>query len=112
MRRNQMKTYLEKIYEDHPNWPRHIRHGEYTGVLSGVQPLCGGDAAPLYRFLSGECVCVDYEVCAVRYPAKEDDFGIIHCGDCGTLLRCDECGDMPNVCPVCHEGVDWNKWKL
>ena len=25
-------TNLEKIYEAHPDWPRHIRHGEDTGV--------------------------------------------------------------------------------
>lgn len=106
-----MKSYIDQIMEEYPHWPRHIRHGEYIGVLSGVQPLTAGEAAPLYRFPGGECVGVDYEVAAVRLPAKEDDYGIVHCGGCGAPILCNECGDMPDVCPACHEGVDWSAWE-
>lgn len=101
-----MKSYIEQVMEAHPDWPRRIRHGEYVGVLSGFQPLLGGDAAPLYRFPGGECVGVDYEVSAVRLPAKKGKNGMVCCGGCGAELLCNEFGGMPDVCPACHEGVD------
>lgn len=106
-----MKSYIELVMEVHPDWPRRIRHGEYVGVLSGVQSLLGGDAAPLYRFPGGECVGIDYELSAVRLPEKEGDDGMVRCGGCGTELLCNEFGDMPDVCPACHEGVDWSAWE-
>lgn len=31
---------------------------QYEGVLSGIQPLLGGDVIPIYRFPGGEC-CED-----------------------------------------------------
>lgn len=62
-----MKTYIEKIMEAHPDWPRRIMHGEYIGVLSGEQPLNDGDAAPLYCFPGGECVGLGGEP-VVRTP--------------------------------------------
>lgn len=100
-------TNLEKIYEAHPDWPRHIRHGEDTGVLSGIQPLLDGEVAPLYRFPGGQCVGTDYKITAVRVSPMENEVGMICCGACGAELICDACGDMPDVCPVCHEGIDW-----
>lgn len=106
-----MKSYIDEIMEANPRWPRRIRHGEYIGVLIGVQPLLGGCAAPIYRFPGGDAVGVDYETAAVRVPAKEDEHGVVHCGSCGADLLCNDCGDMPEVCPACHEGVDWSAWK-
>lgn len=106
-----MKSYIERIMEEHPRWPRRIKHGEYVGVLIDIQPLLEGRSAPIYRFPGGDAVGVDYETTAVRVPAKEDDFGIVHCGNCGAALLCDECGDMSDVCPACHEGVDWSAWE-
>lgn len=103
-------AYIDDIMRAHPKWPRRIRHGEYIGVLINVQPLLGGEAAPIYRFSGGDAVGVDYNTAAVRVPAKEDDFGVVHCGSCGAELLCNACGDMPDICPVCHEGVDWFEW--
>ena len=105
-----MKSYLEKIYETYPDWPRRIRHGEYIGILSGIQPLSGGEAAPIYRFPGGECVGVDYKIAAVRIPALENEAGVVYCKACGAELLCNSCGDMPDVCPICHEGIEWSMW--
>lgn len=105
-----MKSYIEQIMEAHPNWPRRIRHGEYVGVLIDVQPLLEGRAAPIYRFPGGDAVGVDYEMAAVRLPAQDGGHGIVRCGGCGAALLCNEFGDMPDVCPVCHEAVDWLAW--
>ena len=88
-------TNLEKIYED-------------TGVLSGIQPLLDGEVAPLYRFPGGQCVGTDYKTTAVRIFPVENEVGVICCGACGAELICDTCGDMPDVCRVCHEGIDWS----
>lgn len=104
-------AYIDDVMAAFPRWPRRIKHGEYVGVLIDVQPLLEGRSAPIYRFPGGDAVGVDYETAAVRVPAKEDDFGVIHCGSCGAPLLCDECGDMPDVCPACHEGVDWSAWE-
>ena len=106
-----MKSYIERIMEAHPEWPRRIKHGDYIGVLSGAQPLLEGESAPLYRFPGGECVGVDFELPAVRTPAKDAGLGLACCGECGAELLCNEFGDMPDVCPVCHEGIDWSEYR-
>lgn len=31
----------------------------------------------------------------------ETPFGEVVCGRCGAELECDECGDMPEICPEC-----------
>lgn len=98
-------NYIESIMARYPRWPRRIRHGEYIGVLSGVQPLLDGDAAPLYRFPGGECVGDLHNVVRTK-PA--DDGGLFRCGCCGAEILCDAYGDMPDLCPVCHEGIDWS----
>lgn len=97
-----MKSYIERVMEAHPDWPRRIRNGEYVGVLSGVQPLLQGDEAPLYRFPGGECVG-DPSGPVVR-TAPVEERGAVKCGVCGAVLP----GGMPGLCPVCHEGVDWS----
>lgn len=106
-----MMSYIDKIMQAYPEWPLHIRHGEYIGVLIDVQPLLEGCAAPIYRFTGGDSVGLDYKDAAVRVPAKKDDSGIVRCGNCGAPFLCTECGDMPDVCPACHEGVYWSTWK-
>ena len=102
------KPFIERVMERYPNWPRRIRHGEYIGVISGVQPLLGGDAAPLYRFPGGECVGDPADI--VR-TAPVEDAGELFCGRGGALLACSVTGDMPELCPVCHEGIDWSAWE-
>ncbi|WP_195985401.1 hypothetical protein [Clostridium sp. D33t1_170424_F3] len=104
-------AYIDDIMRAHPEWPRQIKHGEYAGVLSGVQPLLAGEEAPIYRFPGGECVGVDYEVAAVRFPVKKGVTGIAYCGFCDTELSGNQGVDMPEVCPACHEGVDWSAWR-
>lgn len=104
-------SYIDDIMRAHPEWPRHIRHGEYVGVLIDVQPLLEGEAAPIYRFPGGDAVGFGYEAGAVRFPAKEDEYGMVHCGSCGAELLCDGNGEMPSVCPGCHEGVDWSAFE-
>lgn len=96
-------AYIDDVMKAYPQWPRHIRHGEFTGVLCGVQPLLEGRTAPIYRFPGGECVGVDYETTAVRISVKEDVHGLTCCGSCGTALLCIE----RDICPVCHEGIKW-----
>lgn len=103
-------AYIDDIMRAHPEWPLRIRHGEYVGVLIDVQPLLDGDAAPIYRFPGGDAVGVDYDTAAVRLRPYDDD-GVVRCGVCGAELLCNECGDMPGVCPACHEGVDWSAWE-
>lgn len=103
-----MKSYIEQIMETYPTWPRRILHGEYVGILSGVQPLLDGEAAPLYRFPGGECMGSGGET-VVRTEALDED-GEVKCGCCGEVLLCNEHGDMPDICPACHEGVDWSGW--
>lgn len=100
-----MKSYIECIMEAYPGWPRRIQHGEYIGILSGIQPLLDGNAAPLYRFPGGECMGDPGD--AVR-TAPVDDCGLLRCGCCGGEILCDKTGDMPALCPTCHEGIDWS----
>lgn len=98
-------SYIERVMAAHPDWPRRVLHGEYVGVLSGEAPLGGGEFAPLYRFLGGECHA--FGAPAVLTPHVEVE-GVTKCGCCGADLVCDEYGDMPDLCPACHEGVDWS----
>lgn len=102
---------IDDIMRAHPEWPRRIRHGEYVGVLIDIQPLLEGQAAPIYRFHGGDAVGVDYEVAAVRVRPYRDS-GVVRCGACGADLISDS-GNFSDVCPACHEGVDWSglKWK-
>ena len=110
-RQSESMDSLEKIHEAYPDWPKHIRHGEYIGALSGIQPLLEGNAAPLYRFPGGECVGIDYKIEAVRIPPVKNEKGMVYCGVCGVELSCNACGDMPDVCPSCYEGIDWTVFK-
>ena len=103
-----MKSYIERVMEEHPNWPRRVWHGEYIGVLSGAAPLGGGEYAALYRFPGGECHA--FGAPAVRTPPTEED-GAIKCGCCGGGLLRDKYGKLPDLCPACHEGVDWSAWE-
>lgn len=98
-------NYIERVMAKYPNWPRRIRHGDYIGVLSGVQPLLDGEVAPLYRFPGGECMGDPRD--AVR-TLPVDGHGLLRCGCCGAEILCDAAGDMPDLCPVCREGVDWS----
>ena len=98
-----MKSYIERIMEEHPNWPRRVWHGEYVGVLSGVQPLGGGEVEPIYRFPGGASLA--FGAPAVRTPPTEDR-GVLKCGCCGVDLLCDAHGNLPDICPACHEGVE------
>lgn len=104
-----MKSYIEQVMEAHPTWPRRVLHGEYVGILSGVQPLLGGEAAPLYRFPGGECMGSGSEQVVRTMPI--DEGGEVKCGCCGGVLLCNIYGDMPEICPCCHEGVDWSPWE-
>lgn len=38
----------------------------------------------------------------------EDSVGLTRCGGCHAELLCDECGDMPDVCPACGGLLDWS----
>ena len=40
----------------------------------------------------------------------EDCFGVTRCETCAAKILCDEFGDMPDVCPVCKESLDWSDW--
>ena len=38
----------------------------------------------------------------------EDRFGVTRCETCEAEILCNEFGDMPDVCPVCKESLDWS----
>jgi hypothetical protein len=38
------------------------------------------------------------------------DGGDVTCGNCNSILFCDESGDMPTVCPECRRTVKWEDW--
>ena len=41
----------------------------------------------------------------------EDSFGISRCGHCHSELSCNDCGDMPDICPSCRESLNWELYK-
>lgn len=38
-----------------------------------------------------------------------DDYGELRCSQCDTLICCNDCGDMPDMCPGCHEVIDYEE---
>lgn len=42
---------------------------------------------------------------------KMDDYGATHCEKCGAEIMCNECGDMPDVCPCCKEQLDYGDFE-
>ena len=42
--------------------------------------------------------------------AYTDDLGIVHCGECGAELLCNETGDMPDVCPECGRRLEYDSF--
>lgn len=40
--------------------------------------------------------------------AAMDDYGVTYCEKCGAELLCNECGDMPEICPRCGRVIDWS----
>lgn len=43
--------------------------------------------------------------------AALDDYGVTYCEKCGAELLCNECGDMPEICPRCGRVIDWSAFK-
>lgn len=43
--------------------------------------------------------------------AALDDYGATYCEKCGAELLCNECGDMPEICPRCGRVIDWSTFK-
>lgn len=43
--------------------------------------------------------------------AALDDYGVTYCEKCGAELLCNECGDMPEICPRCGRVIDWSTFK-
>lgn len=41
----------------------------------------------------------------------ETPFGEVLCGRCGAELECDECGDMPEICPECGAFLPYEVYK-
>lgn len=42
---------------------------------------------------------------------KIDDYGMTYCEKCGAEILCDEYGNMPEICPLCGELLDWSEFK-
>ena len=42
--------------------------------------------------------------------AHTDDLGVVHCGECGAELLCNETGDMPDVCPACGRRLEYDSF--
>lgn len=40
-----------------------------------------------------------------------DDYGELHCQVCDTVIRCNECGDMPERCPGCGTDIDYSDYE-
>lgn len=49
-------------------WPLKIKARGYIATLVGVQPLCGGEVAPIYRFPGGDSLVDEREM----IPYTED----------------------------------------
>ena len=43
--------------------------------------------------------------------AYTDDLGVVHCGECGAELLCNETGDTPDVCPACGRRLEYNSFQ-
>ena len=41
----------------------------------------------------------------------ETPFGDVLCERCGAELECDECGDMPELCPECGAKLDYSYYE-
>lgn len=41
----------------------------------------------------------------------ETVFGEVLCGRCGAELECNECGDMPEICPKCGAFLSYSIYK-
>ena len=41
----------------------------------------------------------------------ETPLGEVLCGRCGCEIECDECGDMPEICPECGAILDYSYFK-
>lgn len=37
-----------------------------------------------------------------------EQYGELFCAKCHSSIVCDECGDMPEQCPVCGRKFDWS----
>lgn len=38
-----------------------------------------------------------------------DDYGELRCPECNTIICCNDCGDMPDMCPGCNEVIDYEE---
>ncbi len=41
----------------------------------------------------------------------ETPYGEVLCGRCGCELECNECGDMPEVCPECGVTLSYSYYE-
>ena len=41
----------------------------------------------------------------------EDEHGMTRCENCGAELVCNDCGDMPSVCPSCGAELDYELYE-
>lgn len=39
-----------------------------------------------------------------------DDYGELRCPECNTIIRCNDCGDMPDECPMCGEMINYTDY--
>ena len=39
-----------------------------------------------------------------------NDYGELRCPKCNTIIRCNDCGDMPDVCPMCGDVIDYTDY--
>ena len=60
------KSLVEQLSERY-GWPLKIRARDEVAHLVGLQPLVGGEVAPIYRFPGGDSVVSRWEM----VPAEE-----------------------------------------
>ncbi len=55
-----MQSYVERLSKEH-GWPLKIHARGYDAYLVDIQPLTGGETAPIYRFPGGDSVVFEDE---------------------------------------------------
>lgn len=71
----------------------------YTCESCAKRATCRKDIGIIWGFCKVDYVPTDDE--KVSANVYETDFGEVLCESCGASLECNECGDMPEICPKC-----------
>lgn len=80
-------------------------------IVRGHNPdvLCRECQAKLGHFFYSAVIAENAQT-PHRAKVHERD-GAAYCSHCDSILVCDDCGDMPEICPYCSTTLDWSNFK-